>query len=632
MSQHMPIKNLELERRLFKRRVLMAGLIAFIGILVLLSRLFMLQVLQYKSYATLSKQNRLQIIPIAPNRGLIYDRNGVLLADNIPVFSLDITRDQVKDLKDTLSRLGHIISISNTDLKYFKKALRQHRPSTPVPLKLQLNKQEVAKFYVHQYAFPGVSVDARLLRHYPVGEVMTPVLGYVGRINDCELEHIDSANYAASNFIGKDGIEKQYEKELHGTVGYKQVEVDAGGHAIRTIKRVAPIAGANLYLTIDSKLQEIATKALGGECGAVVAIEPKTGQVLVLASNPSFDPNLLVHGMSSADFNKLLMSPDKPMFNRALQGEFPIASTIKPFLALEGLDSGVITKDYTIYDPGWFRLPNTHHIYRDWNWRHGGHGEVNVTKAIIVSSDTFFYNLGVLLGINRIDDILNRFGFGMSTGIDLPSEQIGLIPSPAWKWKYKGERWFKGDTVNSGIGQGFMLTTTLQLANAVATLANRGLRFKPHVLLKSSANETSIKAPKTEAEDPVMIQNKWAWQTVITAMEGVIRSVRPFGTARIRFGTNPKYSVAAKTGTGQVYSRRGNRDEEARSEANIPKRLRTDSLFIAFAPVKHPKIALAVIVEHSPIAGTVARRVLDAYLLHSNKVSVKPRRSPLSRR
>jgi len=619
MTRKLILKDYDQEKRLFQRRLIVAAIVIILLVGLLVFRLIYLQICQHELYSTMSKKNRLEFLPIEPNRGLIYDRNGILLAEDQPVFSLDIIPDKVQNLKKTIADLQKIVNISQNNLDQFYQAFRQHRTFSSIPLKLNLSDEEVARFYVNQYQFPGVIINARMLRYYPLGETMAGVLGYVGRIDNYDLINLDSTNYSASNFIGKNGIEKYYEQQLHGQVGYQQVEIDASGRIVRTLNRTPPIPGDNLYLTVDSRLQSAAKKALSHERGAVVAIEPRSGEVLALVSNPGFDPNLFVQGIDAKQYKKLLTSSAKPMYNRAISGQYPFASIIKPFLALEGLDSDIITPQYTIYDPGWFKLPNTNHIYLDWNWKSGGHGNVNVTKAIIVSSDPFFYNLAVMLGINRIDDILNRFGFGRLTGIDMLDEASGLIPSPKWKMRVFGNSWYTGDTIISGIGQGFMLTTPLQLAQATGTLANRGLRFKPHLLLKLQTSDGQISDQEPVAEDPVMLSRNEAWHVVIKAMQGVVTSEQPWGTARIRFGIHPKYTIAAKTGTGQVYSSRS-RDENETDVTNMPKRLRNHSLFIGFAPVRHPQIAVAVIVEHSPIAGTVAREVLDYYFgLHKHE-------------
>jgi penicillin-binding protein 2 len=611
MPRHLTIKNHKQEQHLFTSRIIIAAIITLLLVIILIGRLIYLQVSHHNRYATLSQKNHLELLPIEPNRGLIYDRDGKLLAENIPVFSLDIIPDHVSNLKKTLNDLKKVINITPDELKQFYQSLGRRHGSLPIPLKLRLTEKQVARFYVNQYRFPGVEVNARMIRNYLLGKTMASVLGYVGRIDTTDLLNLDTANYSASNFIGKTGIEKYYEKLLHGQTGYKQVEIDANGHIVRTIKDIPPIPGNNIYLSIDSKLQAITEKALKKERGAVVAIKPDTGEVLTLISNPSFNPNFFAQGVSDKEFHQLQNSSDNPMYNRAIRGQFPMASTIKPFIALKGLDTGIITPSYTIYDPGWFKLPNAKHIYLGWNWKYGGHGYVNVSKAIIASSDRFFYSLAVKLSIDKIDDILNQFGFGHKTGIDMPYEKQGLLPTPTWKMRKQGIRWYTGDTVISGIGQGFMLTTPLQLAAATGVLAEKGLRFKPQLLSKIQLTNGQIINQEPIPEDPVMLNNKKYWNVIIKAMQGVVNNIQ--GTAHIRFGTNPKYTVAAKTGTGQVYSSH-NRDENAASVANIPKYLRNDSLFIAFAPVRNPNIAVAVIMEHSPIAGTVARKVLDYYL------------------
>ncbi|HLF66074.1 MAG TPA: penicillin-binding protein 2, partial [Gammaproteobacteria bacterium] len=449
---------------LINKRIWVAGGIVIVLTALLLWRLAYLQISKHDLYTTLSQQNVMELLPIAPNRGLIYDRNGVLLAKNIPVFSLDITPDQVKNLDQTIQRLQKMIPISEDEISTFKKALKQQQPFEKTPLKMKLTDAQVAQFYVNQYYFPGVSISARMMRYYPLGNAMADVLGYVARINAQDLASVNKTNYSASNYIGKIGIEKYYESELHGTVGYQQVEINAGGQIVRVLKRTAPIPGENLYLSIDSNLQLSAEEALGDQQGAIVAIQPNTGEVLALVSKPSYNPNTFVTGIDAQQFAELQNSPSNPLYNRAIRGQYPIASTIKPFLALEGLDSGVVTPTTSIYDKGWFRLPNTTHIYHD--YQVGGHGWVNMTKAIIVSCDTYFYSLSVQLGIARIDDILERFGFGRHTGIDMNEELPGLVPSPWWKLKSQGLPWYTGDTIETDIGQGFMLATPLQLAMA----------------------------------------------------------------------------------------------------------------------------------------------------------------------
>ena len=604
------IKNHKLERLLFRRRLLIIGAIAITLVILLLGRLFYLQIYNYKLYTTLSDRNHLELLPIEPNRGLIYDRNGILLAENIPVFSLNITPDHTPNLATTIANLQKIIDLNSDNIAQFYRFYNQRRHSDHIPLKLKLSTKEIANFYVNQFRFPGVTIDASMIRHYPLDTTMVSVLGYVGRINLEDLKQIDAQNYAASHFIGKTGIEKNYESLLHGKIGYKVVEIDAFGHILRTIKQILPVPGENLYLTIDSKLQRAAIEALSGENGAVVVIDPHNGEILALVSNPSFDPNLFAAGIDQKTFQALLHSPDKPMFNRALKGQFPLASTIKPFIALIGLDTNTINKDFSISDPGWFKLPNSDHIYHD--WQRFGHGRVNVTKAIMVSCDIFFYTLAIKLGIEKIDSILERFGFGNKTGIDLAEERTGAVASPTWKLSHTGRPWYLGDTVISGIGQGFMTATPVQLATGVAAIAERGLRFQPHTLLKSMSPNGTTTLISSSKLIPVVLNEPAHWKTVIDAMSQVVNA--QLGTARARFGENHSYSVAGKTGTAQLYHHKI--DENGNIiETNVPKSLRNHSLFIAFAPIENPQVAIAVIAENVNTAPNVARKVIDKYLL-----------------
>lgn len=608
--RHVKIKNQKQEAKLFKQRVFKAAFIIAILTLVLLGRLIYLQFFQYKLYKNLSEHNQLQLLPIEPKRGLIYDRNGVLLAENIPVFNLDVIPDYTKNINKTLAELQKIIEISPENIEQFKKALRQHRRFEHIPLKLKLNEAEVANFYVNQYRFPGVVIDAAMIRHYPLSNTLVSVTGYTGRINAQDLKTIDPINYSASNFIGKIGIEKYYEQQLHGKVGYKEVEVDASGRVIKTLKTIAPIPGDTLYLTIDSNLQQVAQDAFGDEQGALVAVNPNNGEILALVSHPGYDPNLFAKGIDQKSFDELQNSDSKPMFNRAIRGVFPIASTIKPILALQALDTGVISTDYSILDPGWFKLPTASHIYRD--WQHGGHGNVNVTKAIMESCDTFFYTVAVKMGIEKIDEILYRFGYGKKTGIDLEEETTGIVASPEWKRAHTGKPWFPGDTVISGIGQGFMSTTPLQLAVAIATIAEHGKRYRPHLLLASKTTDVNKIKNEPTLLEPVQLKDTSLWDTIIAAMQKVVMD--PKGTAYTSFGANPIYTIAGKTGGAQLFHHKiVNENPTPESEESIPKHLRNHKLFIAFAPIDHPKIAIAVISENSQIAPKIARKVLDYY-------------------
>jgi penicillin-binding protein 2 len=597
-----PLKDYHREIKIFRSRMEKVFWLVILLTLVLFARLIQLQIFEHHFYTALAEHNRLELLPIEPNRGLIYDRNGILIAENKASFSLDLIPENIPDLEKTINALKKIIPLSDDNIKQFYKSLALHQKIEHIPLKMNLSPEEVANFYLNQYQFNGVTIGTRLVRHYPLSDTTSSVIGYMGRIDPKDLLTIDPLNYSASIFIGKMGIEHHYENELHGKVGYKEVEVDAFGRTVRVLKKVLPIPGTNLTLTVDTKLQQIVKDAFGKENGALVAIDPKTGEILALVSQPGFDSNLFVNGIDAKTFEELQNSEDKPMYNRAIRGIFPFGSTIKPFIALEGLDSGAITPDFTIYDPGWFRLPNVSQPFRD--WVKNGHGQVNLEKAIMVSCDTYFYTLAVKLGIAKIDAILTRFGFGQKTGIDLDEEVSGAVASPEWKKLKIGKSWFPGDTVNSGIGQGFMSTTPLQLANAAVILANRGISVRPHLLLKE----------KVSFQPVAQLKDRNTWEIVIDAMQEVVKN--PQGTARARFGTNFPYTVAGKTGGAQLYHHK----EVNENEMSIAKKLRNHNLFIAFAPVDDPKIALAVVSEHSTIAPQIARKVLDYWLVDRHTV------------
>lgn len=608
MQKRISFKNHYNEIQLISRRVMLA--VCFICFLVALLtwRMAYLQIYKNLLYTTLSTKNAIDLVPVEPTRGLIYDRNGILLAENIPVFSLDIIPQQVTDLQKTLNELKKIVDLSDSDITQFKKQLKQRRRFDEIPLKLRLTEEEVARFTENQYRFPGVVIKGRLMRHYPYADAFGHVLGYVGRINTQELNQIDQTNYSASHYIGKLGIEKFYEDDLHGKVGYEEVENDASGKPIRLLKKINGVPGKNIYLTIDGKLQLAAEKALSGYRGAIVAIQPKTGQVLAMVSEPAYDPNLFVLGISQKDYQALQTSGQKPLFDRALRGLYPLASTIKPYIALEGLQSGATTPEFTIFDNGLFKLPNSTHIFHDW-WR-PGHGKVNLARAITSSCDIYFYTLAAKMGIKRIDSILTQFGYGSLTGIDLNGELPGIVASPEWKMKNRGVRWYQGDTIISTIGQGDMQATPIQLASAVSTMANRGQRFKPTLLLgEQRPGKKYIPQAPIPLETVKLSDDKY-WDYVIKAMRDVVDI--PQGTAYSQFGRNYNYTIAAKTGTAAL-SKRRNPNEEDKQE-NMPEKLRDHHLFIAFAPVENPKLAIAIITENSNNAIEVARAIFDYYL------------------
>lgn len=594
------LKDHAKESALFHRR-LIVSLLTVLGLVVLLIfRLSYLQVIEHTVFTTLSKKNQVTLLPIAPNRGLIYDRSGVLVGQNTPIFSLEIIPDKVKNLNKTIEKLATIIQLNDTDKLAFYKQLKQHRRFDSIPLKIKLDNDELARFYLNQYRFPGVFVQARLMRYYPLGSTLENVVGYVGRINEQELGKVSQTNYAATNFIGKLGIEAYYENKLHGKVGYQEVETDASGRIVRVLKRLPPTPGNDLYLSVDTKLQIAAEKALGDEFGAVVAINPQNGEILAMVSQPSYDPNLFVRGMSQTEYKALQNAAGRPLYNRTIRGLYPFGSTIKPFIALEALNAHYIDDKFKIRDPGYFSLPGAGHVYRD--WKKGGHGTVDVIKAITVSCDTFFYTIGMKMGISHLSAILHDFGFGKTTGVDLNEELPGLVPTPAWKMKTKQRAWYPGDTVVASIGQGYLLTTPLQLANGVAQIAMRGKGYQPH-LLRGWNDKNGKYHPYTAIPLPIIQVDPIYWDTVIQGMRNVMV---PGGTAAA-FGKTP-YTVAGKTGTAQVYSTQGKTIVK-----NLPKELRDHTLFIAFAPVEKPQIAIAVIVEHTKTAKFIARKVFDAY-------------------
>ncbi|OGT65701.1 MAG: penicillin-binding protein 2, partial [Gammaproteobacteria bacterium RIFCSPHIGHO2_12_FULL_45_9] len=470
----------------FSERALFSFIMAAILCLVLITRLAYLQIQNHQFYHTLSQANILNVLPIAPARGLIYDRNGVLLATNIPSYTLAIIPDKVKSTADAIKTIRHMMPVSEAEIRKFRRIRSQYHRFQPIPLKRKLTEEEVARYYVDRFRLPGIVIEARSTRQYPLGSISAHLTGYVAQINTQELRRVDSGQYDISDDIGKTGVEKQYESVLHGTVGAEEVEIDAAGRIVRTLNTRPPIAGNDLYLSIDSQLETRAIQileALGDESGSIVAINPQNGEILTMVSHPSFDPNLFAVGIDPKTYSELLNSPLHPLYNRALWSQFASGSTIKPFYALNGLDAGIITPDYTISDPGFWRLPNSRHVYHDWV-KHG-HGLVNVTKAITLSCDTYFYGLAYNTGITRMARLLSIFGFGKPTGVDLPGEKSGILPSPAWKQKAVHQPWYMGDTIEVGIGQGYFNVTPLQLAQAAATLGNRGARFIPHVVAKT---------------------------------------------------------------------------------------------------------------------------------------------------
>lgn len=604
------------ETQIFNQRIIVAGVFMVVLLFLLLIRLVYLQITNEEHYSTLSDNNRVSIRPIPPTRGLIFDRNGVLLAQNLPSFTLEIIPEHVEDLNKTLDELGQLISITKEDLKRFHKNRRKKRRFEGIPLRFRLNDDEVAKISVQQHKLNGVEIKAQLSRHYPQGELAVHAVGYVSRINEKELRKLDASNYSATTHIGKVGIERTYEDILHGQVGFQHVETDAQGRVLRVLDRTLPVSGKNLYLNLNSKVQAIAEKNLEGNNGALVAIDPRNGAVLAMVSVPVYDPNLFVHGISSLKYNALSGSPERPLFNRALRGQYPPGSTVKPFIGLAGLELQELQSHDDLNCKGWYELKNDERRYRDWKKR--GHKETDLRKAITESCDVFFYDLALTLGIDNMSSFLSYFGLGKKTGIDLRGELSGLNPSREWKRRNRNLPWFPGETLITGIGQGFMLTTPLQLASATAAISMQGKRYKPHMVY-AIQNEQNSPLIKTESKslEAVPISEEKNWKTIISAMKNVVHGLH--GTAR-SINQGLKYSVAGKTGTAQVFGIA--QDAEYKKE-EIAKKLQDHALFIGFAPYENPRIAVALIVENGGHGGSAAapivRKVMDEYLLNSNE-------------
>ena len=595
----------------FRRRLMIAGAVVIVAFGGLLGRFVYLQLFQHRHYQTLAESNRIAIVPIVPNRGVMTDRNGIVLAQSYSAYTLEVTPSRVKNLDETIDQLAGIVEVQARDRKRFKRLLEESKNFESLPLRTRLSDEEVARFAVNRYRFPGVEIKARLFRQYPFGEVASHVTGYISRINDKDVERIDSwnetANYKGSDYIGKVGVELAYERELHGTTGWEEVEVDAGGRAVRTLSRTAPTSGNNLRLALDIRLQQAAETAFGDRRGALVAIEPATGDVLAFVSKPGFDPNLFVDGIDPVNWELLNESPDKPLLNRPLRGAYPPGSTIKPFLALAALTSGKRTAAQTIFDPGFYQIAGAAHRFRD--DKPGGHGYVDMFKSLVVSCDTYYY---MLAGETDIDDtyaFLSKFSFGRKTGIDIEGELIGVLPSKAWKRQRFKDKWYLGDSISAGIGQGYNAFTPVQQAQAIAIIANDGVALAPH-LVKSIENvkDGTVRQIALQPTQALNVRPEHL-EVIKNALIGVPRE----GTsARAFVGT--QYISAGKTGTAQVYSLKGEK-----YSARVDERLRDHAWYLAYAPADHPRIAIAVLVENggfgAQAAAPIARAVLDYYLL-----------------
>ncbi|RZJ23460.1 MAG: penicillin-binding protein 2 [Acinetobacter sp.] len=615
MKQHFPLKNVQQEKRIYRNRVFISiGIVAFF-LLLLIVRYAYLQIAHFNEFSTASDQNRIRLQPLAPARGYIYDRNGILLADNYPVFSATMSRADVQDIEDTVKRLTPILSLTQEDIDRFSSRIKTSKKTERVSLKLNLNETDIARFSEVKFQFPGVNIETQMTRYYPHGDLFAHVIGYVGRINDKELKSIDKDLYAGTNLIGKIGVEKSYEDLLHGVPGNESVEADAHGNVLRNLGRKEPVRGNDLYLSIDYGLQVIATEQLAGRRGAIVAMNPKTGEILALVSSPSFNPNLFVTGISSTDYSALRDNLDQPLYNRAVQGAYPPGSTIKPMFGLGGIHYGYVDWATAISDPGYFTLPGDSHRFRD--HKKSGHGAVNLHKAQVVSCDTYFYILSYRMGIEKMNAWMRQFGFSEKTGVDLPSESTGLYPNPDWKMRTRKSKWLKGETISVSIGQGAFTATPLQLAMATAITANQGSHITPHVLRESHGAKPfqMHNAPDGKIQFNGKPED---WIKMRDAMVDVIQS----GTGRgIR---TPMYQIAGKTGTAQVKSIAQGKKY---NEALLTERQLDHGLFVGFAPAEHPEIAIAVVWEngkHGGSAAQLAKPIFDYWLLTRKKNPIRP--------
>ena len=611
INQGREIRNAEAEIEQFRLRLGIAGAFVLLMFGLLFVRFFYLQVVKHKHFHTLAEANRISIVPITPSRGIIVDRNGVVLAHNYSAYTLEITPARVADMEATIDELGTIIEIAPRDRRRFRKLLDESKRFESLPIRTRLSDEEIARFAANRYRFPGVEVKARLFRQYPQGELFSHVVGHIGRINQKELEQLERderiANYRGTDYIGKTGLEQSYEQYLHGTTGVEEVEVDSGGRAIRALSRTPPISGANLVLKLDAKLQEVIYRSFGTRRGALVAMEPETGGVLAFVSKPGFDPNLFVDGIDPQNWNELNNHIDRPMVNRALAGTYPPGSTFKPFMALAALTYGKRRPEQAIADPGFFSFGG--HQFRD--DKVGGHGSVDMHKSLVVSCDTYYYMLANDLGIDNIAKFMGQFGFGSRTGIDIPGEAAGILPSSEWKMRRFKQKWYAGETVSVAIGQGYNSYTPLQLATAVSTLANDGVMFRPHFVNyiedirtreKTYVEPKPLRTIELNPEHIAVIKRAM----VATNQEGT--SARAFARA--------EYTSGGKTGTAQVIAIK---QGEKYVESRVAERHRDHALFISYAPAEQPKIALAVLVENGGFgaraAAPIARQVFDYYLL-----------------
>ena len=610
------------EQRLFVKRAAIALVGVFLLLTLLIINLCHLQIVHYDDYRTRSNQNRIKLVPIAPSRGIIYDRYGVPLALNRTIYQAEILPAKVANLKQTLADLTPVLSLTDEELSAFDKERKNARRFTPVVLKNELSDEQIARFAVNQYRFPGVDIKGYQRRYYPYGASLTHIVGYVSKINDRDMARLNNeqkaGNYSASHDIGKLGIEAYYEDTLHGSTGYEEVEVNNRGRVVRQLSEVSPQAGEDITLTIDLGLQQYIETLLAGSRAAVVVSDPRNGEILAMVSMPSYDPNLFVEGISSKDYKELLTNPDRPLYNRAIQAAYPPASTVKPFVAVSALSAGVITKNTSLFDPGWWQLPGTEKRFRD--WKKWGHGRLNVTKSLEESADTFFYQVAFDMGIDRLSDWMTKFGYGQRTGIDLPQESAGNMPTRDWKMNRFKKPWYQGDTIPVGIGQGYWTATPLQMNKALMALINDGVLKVPHLLLSAKNNgvNSPYQAPPIETIGDV---HSGYWEIAKDGMYGVAN--RPNGTAHKSFMGAP-YTIAAKSGTAQVFGLKAN---ETYNAHKISERLRDHKLMTAFAPYDNPRVAVTIILENGgsgAAVGTIMRQILDHIMLGDNTTQLPP--------
>ena len=610
MPKPIPLKDHDTEKRLVNKRLIACAALVLAISCTLVGRLYFLQVTEFDYNSTVSENNRVHVLPIPPERGFIYDRNGVLLADNQPSFNMTLTRERAGDADNVLDSVISILHLPAEERAVFAKAMKQARhPFEPSTLLYDLTEEQIALLAVNQYRLPGIDVEAQFVRHYPQGNHFAHSVGYVGRINEKETKQLDPTQYRGTQSIGKTGIERFYEPELHGKVGFEEVETNAQGRVMRVLRHTDAVPGKNIVLSLDIQLQEAAEEALGDRRGSIIAIDPKTGEVLAMVSKPSFDPNLFVTGISSKDYSGLRDSIDKPLFNRALRGLYAPGSTIKPEVAIAGLDSGVISASTRVFDPGYFQLPNVDHKYRNWN--HSGDGWVDLNAAIMRSNDTYFYDLASKLGIDRLHDYLSMFGVGQKVSLDMFEESSGLMPSREWKRSTRRQAWYPGETVILGIGQGYMQVTPLQLAQATALIANKGVWNRPHL-----ARTIDGAPPVDEHPMPnIVLHDPKEWEQVNHAMQLVMHDAR--GIARAS-ATGAQYRIAGKSGTAQVVAIK---QGERYNRLKTAERNRDNALFVGFAPAEDPQIVISVMIENGEaggrVAGPVVRKVMDAWLLDS---------------